>query len=130
MESRLEQHIAAFEKTRTLVASYWRWLATAAVCVVATALCVHVMLGSNGAMAYRQKRTDCSVLQKDIDNLNKENADLQARVKALQTDPKAIEKEAREQLRYARPGEVIYVMPDQPGPKPSASATAANQTKP
>ena len=32
-------------------------------------------------------------------------------IKSLKSDPNAIEKEAREQLRYARPGEVIYVVP-------------------
>jgi cell division protein FtsB len=33
----------------------------------------------------------------------------------LKSDPKAIEKEAREQLRYAKPGEVIYLLPEQQG---------------
>ena len=31
-----------------------------------------------------------------------------------ETDPKTIEKEAREQLHYARPGEVVYVAPAPP----------------
>ena len=32
-------------------------------------------------------------------------------IQALKTDQKAIEKEAREQLRYVRPGEYVYVPP-------------------
>ncbi len=38
---------------------------------------------------------------------------LQQQVKALKTDPDAIEHEARERLHYARPGEVIWTE-DQP----------------
>ncbi len=32
----------------------------------------------------------------------------------LNSDPDAIEREAREKLHYAKPGEVIYTLPDQP----------------
>ena len=31
----------------------------------------------------------------------------------LNSDPDAIEREAREKLHYAKPGEVIYTLPDQ-----------------
>jgi len=47
----------------------------------------------------------------------------------LQSDPKAIEKEAREQLGYVKPGETVLV---QRQPKPelrTASTLAENQTK-
>jgi len=33
---------------------------------------------------------------------------MEQEIKALKNDPKTIEKEARERLRYARPGEVVY----------------------
>ena len=36
------------------------------------------------------------------------------RIKALKSDPAAIEKEAREQLHYTRPKEFVYVTPDPP----------------
>ena len=39
-------------------------------------------------------------------------------------DPKRIEKEAREQFHYARPGEVIYVAPERPAPTPPANRSA------
>jgi cell division protein FtsB len=39
----------------------------------------------------------------------------------LQADPKAIEKEAREQLHYARPGEVVYVEPSPVRPATNAA---------
>jgi hypothetical protein len=45
-------------------------------------------------------------------------------VKSLQTpDPSAIEREAREQLHYARPGEVVYVaLPPVHPPTPETNA--------
>jgi cell division protein FtsB len=44
--------------------------------------------------------------------LQHENQLLTGHVARLQTDPNAIEQQAREQLRYTRPGEVIYTLPN------------------
>jgi cell division protein FtsB len=88
-----------------------RKLATAAVAVLTVWLFAHVMFGANGMVIYRQKKAEYQDLQKEIDGLQKENDTYNSHVKALKTDPKAIEQEAREQLHYARPGEVIYVTP-------------------
>ena len=71
------------------------------------------------------KKSEYRTLQKDVDQLQKENQQLSEQIKALKTDPSAIEKEAREQLHYARPGEVVYLTPGQPkpnAPPPNASA--------
>jgi cell division protein FtsB len=38
-------------------------------------------------------------------------------VERLQNDPGAIEHQAREELHYTRPGEVIVTLPDQPATK-------------
>jgi len=88
-----------------------RKLATIAVAVLTVWLFVHIMFGANGMVVYRQKKTEYETLQKEIDVLQKENDTHTSQVKALKTDPKAIEQEAREQLHYARPGEIIYVTP-------------------
>ena len=74
-------------------------------------LFLHVMFGANGMVVYRQKRAEYQALRHEIDGLQKENDHYTGQIKALQTDPKTIEKEAREQLHYARPGEVVYVAP-------------------
>jgi cell division protein FtsB len=103
-----------------------RKLATGGVFLAAAWLALHVLTGSNGWVVYQKKRAENRELQRAVQQLQKENDDLERRVKALKTDPKTIEKEAREQLRYAKPGEVIYVLP-QPKPgevKPPANATA------
>jgi cell division protein FtsB len=100
-------------------------LATAAVAALAIMLAVHVIFGANGTMVYQKKKTEYRQLQKDVDQLQQENHALSQQIKALKTDPNAIEKEAREQLHYARPGEVIYLTPGQPNPNappPNAAA--------
>jgi len=100
-------------------------LATLAVALLAVWLFMHVTFGANGMVVYRAKRAEYQTLQKDIDQLQKENADYTDQVTELKTDPKRIEKEAREQFHYARPGEVIYVAPDRPAPAPPANHTAS-----
>jgi len=88
-----------------------RRLATAGVALLAAWLFLHVMFGANGMVIYRSKRAERQRLQADIDKLQKENDLYMQQIRSLQNDPKAIEKEAREQLHYARPGEVVYVPP-------------------
>lgn len=100
-----------------------RKVATTAIAVLAVWLFVHVMFGANGFAVYRAKRTEYQSLQKQIDGLQKENNDYSKQVTALETDPHRIEKEAREQFHYARPGEVVYVSPE-----PAAPAIPANRT--
>jgi cell division protein FtsB len=84
------------------------------------------MFSANGMVAYKQKRAEIEVLRKDVEALQQDNDTYTQQIKALKSDPKAIEKEAREQLHYARPGEVIYVSPP---PLPQASKPANNSAK-
>jgi cell division protein FtsB len=99
-----------------------RRLATTGVAALTIWLFLHVMFGANGMVVYRQKRSEYQNLRHEIDALQKENDRYTGHIKALQTDPKTIEKEAREQLHYTRPGEVIYVAP----PPPLAQMPATN----
>jgi cell division protein FtsB len=101
-----------------------RRLATTAVGLFTIWLFLHVMLGANGMVVYRQKKNEIQDLQKQVDALQKENDQYTHQIKALQSDPKMIEKVAREQLQYTRPGEVVYVSPEPP-PHPQPPATNA-----
>jgi cell division protein FtsB len=100
-------------------------LATLAVALLAVWLFMHVTFGANGMVIYRAKRAEYQNLQKDIDRLQKENSHYNEQVSQLKTDPKRIEKEAREQFHYARPGEVIYVAPERPIPQLPANRSAS-----
>ena len=103
-----------------------RRLATVSIALLTLWLFLHVMLGANGMVIYRQKRAEYQGLQKEIDGLRKENDQYTVQYKALKTDPNTIEKEAREQLHYARPGEVVYVAPP-PLPSQAHETNAARK---
>ena len=96
----------------------WRRLGTVAVLLLTVGILLHAVFGANGMVVYRQKRDELKTLQNDVDLIQKENDGYEARLKALKSDPNAIEKEAREQLHYTRPGEMVYVLPE-PSQKPA-----------
>jgi cell division protein FtsB len=102
-----------------------RRIATAAAVALAVFLGYHVIFGQNGITAYQQKREEDKDLQKQIQQLQDENARMKDHVDHLQNDPDAIEHEARARLHYARPGEVIYTLNDKPGDKAPAQGTGA-----
>ncbi len=103
-----------------------RRIATAGIFVVTAWLFLHVMFGPNGMVVYRQKKAEYQNLQKEVNQLQKENDSANEEVQALKDDPKAIEKEAREQLHYAKPGEVIYVAPA-PAPQQHPTTNSARK---
>ena len=88
-----------------------RRMATAAVAGLAVGLGYHVVFGQNGLTAYSQKRQNSIALNRELARLTRENDQLKSRVEHLQTDPAAIERQAREELHYARSGEVIIALP-------------------
>ncbi len=109
----------------------WLWvygsrrkIATGAVALLALQVAWHVIFGANGFMVYAHKRDEYKKLQVETQQMQQQNQALQQHIDALKSDPKTIEKEAREQLRYARPGEVVYTVPGPPAPQPPANATA------
>ena len=115
-EALAEHWLEKTQPLRTAIYRGRRRLATAGVVLLTAWLFLHVMFGANGMVVYRSKRAEYQKLQSEIDRLQKENDVYTQQIKALQSDPKAIEKEAREQLHYTRPGEVVYVEPSQQKP--------------
>jgi cell division protein FtsL len=86
------------------------------------ALVVHDVFGAHGFIAMRRTQNEIAKVKKEIDRLNSENIQLGQQVKALKTDPRLIEKIAREELQHAKPGEIIIRIPasQQPSPDPPA----------
>jgi cell division protein FtsB len=102
-----------------------RKLATAGIAALAGLLAVHVVFGPNGMLVYHQKRGNFRSLTQEVERLQEENQHLSRQIESLKSDPRTIEKEAREQLRYARPGEVVYITPaPEQAPQPAADASA------
>jgi cell division protein FtsB len=110
--------------TAVLVYSLRRRIATVAVAVLAASLFVHVMFGANGMVVYKQKRAEYEALRKQIVQVQLDNDRYAQQVQGLKSDQKAIEKEAREQLGYAKPGEYVYVPPTPPKPAPPITHSA------
>jgi cell division protein FtsB len=96
-----------------------RLVAGATLAVIMVSLWAHVLMGNNGWRTYRQKKAEYQSLQMDLQRMDEENRRLDSEIKGLKSYPKAIEKEAREQLRYAKPGEVIYLLPEPPAAHPA-----------
>ena len=95
-----------------------RRIATAMMGIAACLLLVHVVFGANGMVVYRQKRAEAQELREKTEKfrlqnelLERQNADLRDK------NSPAVEREAREHLHYARPGEFVYV-PPAPVPNP------------
>ena len=112
------------ERTRPVwswLALEWRRLGTAAAILLIVGLILHATFGANGMVIYRQKRAETQSLKNEVDRLQKENSQYVDQIKSLKSDPAAIEKEAREQLHYARRGEVVYVAPAPPQKPPTGS---------
>ena len=95
----------------TRVYALRRRIATVAVTLLAASLFVHVMFGANGMVVYKQKRAEYVALRKKIVQVQQENDRYTQQIQGLKSDQKSIEKEAREQLGYAKPGEYVYVPP-------------------
>jgi len=74
----------------------------------------HVFNGKHGLSVWYRKRAEDRQLQREIKDLEQENAQLREQIERLKSDPGAIEKAARERLHYAKPGEVIVALPAEP----------------
>jgi len=84
------------------------------------------VFGNHGVLAMRRSQQEAREAQQQIDQMNEENRQLEEKVKALKTDPQAIERIAREEMGLARPGEYIFKIQ----PKPADGSTAAPPAQP
>jgi cell division protein FtsB len=105
--------------------AYFGMLA-AAVSLVA-GLGYHVICGEHGYLALRREKQQYETLRKQTDQIQQENDRLQKEITALKSDPKTIEKRAREDSLMAKPGEIIIRYSDA---KPKASGASAGKDTP
>ena len=96
------------------VASFLRRRGSVVLGFVLFALLVHDIFGDRGFLAMRRAQKEVEQLQQEIQQLNEENARLAEQVKALKTDPRIIERIAREEMGLAKPGELIFKLPPKP----------------
>jgi cell division protein FtsB len=116
-----QRHSEALLRMVDRVQLSWRKVATGAAAALALAMGYHVIFGQNGLTAYQQKRQETQALDNQLHSLQRENDLLKGHVDRLQSDPNAIEHQAREELHYTRPGEVIYTLPATPSQRSGSS---------
>jgi cell division protein FtsB len=78
------------------------------------ALVVGSLFGDRGVLQLIERREKVEALSREIEDLRAENARLAADIVALRTDPFAIERVAREELGFARAGETVFLVRDDP----------------
>jgi cell division protein FtsB len=76
------------------------------------ALVVGSLFGDRGILQLMAQRQRALELAREIEDIRAENVRLAAEIRALRTDPRAIERIAREQLGLARPGETVFLIRD------------------
>jgi len=74
-------------------------------------LAVYQVVGDYGLAALRRRRDEERAWQQRNDLLRRQNEALERRIHQLHTDPKAIEKRAREDLLMADPTDKVILAP-------------------
>ena len=73
------------------------------------------VFGKGGSLDLLRLRRERGQAQAMVDAVAARVAALQEQVRALEEEPMARERIAREQLGYARPGEITFILPDNEG---------------
>lgn len=76
--------------------------------VVALVLAVGSAVAEGGFRRYWRLKQDVRTLEDRNAKLAQDNAKLRREVEALRDDPAALERAAREELGYVKPGEVVF----------------------
>jgi cell division protein FtsB len=98
-----------------------------AMALLSLVMLMHEIFGRNGYMTLRHEKKQFSALQQQIQTVSEENKQLEQKIQALKNNPAAVEKQARDQLHLAKPGEVIYMLP---GKAVLPTSTASSQPAP
>ncbi len=97
---------------RPRLGSWWFLVATAGGAALA------VLLDPHGWSQERRLRAQVSLMRAQNRQLELEIARAGREARALRGDPAALERAAREQLRFVRPGEIVYRLDAGPGSAP------------
>jgi cell division protein FtsB len=92
-----------------------RKAATLGSIIALVALIVGALFGDRGLLHLIEQRHRTEVLALELGALQAENASLTMEIAALRSDPRAIERIAREELGMLRPGETVFLVRE-PGP--------------
>lgn len=119
------RHVEMYERLR----GWCREHATQLLAAGVVLLFLQDVFGMHGLVAMRRSEKEMEQTRREIERLNLENRELEERVKALKTDPAAIERIAREEMGLAKPGELIFKLPPKPSDASSGNATESPTKK-
>lgn len=89
-----------------------RKAATLASIIALVALVVGALFGDRGLLHLMDQRHRAEILAGEVEDLQRENARLAADIAALRSDPRAIERLAREELGMVRADETVFLVRD------------------
>ena len=123
------------ERCAAGIAPHWRRIyafrrriATIAMGTLACLLLLHVVFGANGMVVYQQKHAEVRELRLKTEKIRQENEALAEENTDLSSEnSKAVEREARGHLHYAKPGEVVYVPTQAQNPQPHPDVHTAKK---
>ncbi len=69
--------------------------------------------GPGGYLSLKRARQDMEDLRERVETLKRNNSERMDTIRALRSDPQALEKYAREK-GYGKPGEIVQELPEQP----------------
>jgi cell division protein FtsB len=78
--------------------------------VLFAALVVGALIGDRGFLYLLEQQRRSEELRQDLEGLREENRRLAEEIAALRSDPRAIERIAREELGLALPGETVFIL--------------------
>jgi cell division protein FtsB len=84
--------------------------------VVVTLAVTFLVYGGSGLVRVWQMQKEVEALEREIVTLRAEMQEMARSVDALRSDPAALEKLAREELGYVRPGEKVLKFPSAAAP--------------
>jgi len=88
------------------------------------AIVLDSFFSESGLLKIWQMAREHQLLTQEVAELEKANAEMEAQIEALRSDPEAIERVAREELGYIRPGEEVFLFP-----KKSKSESAGSDSR-
>jgi cell division protein FtsB len=90
------------------------WVVASAIALVA--LVVGSLFGDRGFLQLVAQRKRAAALVREVEELRAENQRLAVEIGSLRSDPRAVEKIAREELGLARAGETVFLLKRDAGP--------------
>jgi cell division protein FtsB len=80
--------------------------------LLTVAMLLLAVFNEKGALEVHAQANKLNVIESQISRLDSDNKQLTADIQALRSDPNAIEKLAREELKLVKPGEIVLVTPE------------------